>query len=300
MRRKDNDCSLKQILYKSTKMTTPVKQYQNVSYRELIQFSQQNPNRNRTLAPIEIHAPAEKEDPSLQSLGLNGYVSLSLNPTGLLSTLLCVSDPSSYSASHKNSRQQEISELVTALQLETDNLKNTSLMRKRKKIYELLGACFNGAILQEKDYLDLYHGFEAMRGIQFIMIKEAVQEKTEDQVIVYENGLKGEIFFSSTPSLWKADQPVWVVDYKGNWVAIPMDVSARPIKSYVGEWLEDMEQRGWIVQWPEVDATKTELVGMLSTLSSWKETDKKLSKETLALRMGKYQTLAVFTKWLKA
>lgn len=278
-------------------MTTPVKQYQNVSYRELIQFSQQNPNRNRALAPIEIHTPTPKEDPSLQSFGMNGYVSISMNPVGLLSVLSCINDPGYYSACQKNNRQQMNTDLVTALQQETDELKNSSLSRKRKKIYELLGVCFNGGLLQDKDYLDLYQGFDAMRHIQFIMMKETVQEKTEDQDQEYESGLKGEIFFSSNPSLWKAEYPVWVVDYKGNWVAVPVDLSARPIKEYVGEWLEQMEHHGWIVQWPEIDATKTELVAILSQTPTWKENDKKLSKETLSIRLGKQQSLRVFDQW---
>lgn len=278
-------------------MTTPVKQYQNVSYRELIQFSQQNPNRNRALAPIEIHTPAPKEDPSLESFGMNGYVSLSMNPTGLLSVLSCIMDPSYYFGCQKNDRQRMNAELVTTLQQETDELKHGALSRKRKKIYELLGTCFNGGLLQDKDYLDLYHGFEAMRHIQFIMMKETVQEKTEDQEQEYESGLKGEIFFSSNPSLWKSEYPVWVVDYKGNWVAIPMVVTAVPIKEYLGSWLEQMEQNGWIVQWPEVDATKTELVAILSQQPTWKDTDKKLSKETLAIRLGKQQSMRVFDQW---
>lgn len=289
--------NLKICILLSYKMTTPVKQYQNVSYRELIQFSQQNPNRNRALAPIEIHTPAAKEDPSLQSIGLNGYLSLSMNPVGLLSILACIQDPGYYSACQKNNRQQMITDLVTALQLESDDLKNGPLSRKRKKIYELLGVCFNGGAMEDKDYLDLYYAFDVLRHIQFIMIKEAVQEKTEDQEQEYESGLKGEIHFSSPPSLWKAEHPVWIVDYKGNWVAVHMDLNTPPIKEYVGEWLEQMEQQGWIVQWPEVDATKTELVSILSQLPTWKETDKKLSKETLALRLGKQQSMRVFHQW---
>lgn len=274
-------------------MTTPAKKYQNVSFRELLQFSQQNPNRNRALAPIEIHAPVAKEDPSLQSFGMNGYVSISMNPVGLLSVLLCIMDPSHYSASQKNNRQQMLSELVTALQQQTDELKNTSLSRKRKKIYELLAACFNGAPLQDKDYLDLYHGLDAMRHVQFVMLKEAVQEKTEDQEQQYESHLKGEIFFSSDPCTWNAEYPVWVVDYKGNWVAVPVDLIAKPIKEYLGKWLEQMEEKGWVVQWPEVDSTKAELVAILSQTPTWKETDKKLTKEVLAMRLGKQRALHV-------
>jgi hypothetical protein len=35
-------------------MTTPVKQYQNVSFKELLSYSENNPNRTRTLDSIEI------------------------------------------------------------------------------------------------------------------------------------------------------------------------------------------------------------------------------------------------------
>ena len=60
----------------------------------------------------------------------------------------------------------------------------------------------------------------------------------------------------------------------------------------------DMESRGWIVQWPEVEATKVELVERLSALPSWQETDRKQLKEVLAVRLGKALTLQRFHSWV--
>lgn len=280
-------------------MTTPAKQYQNIAFKEIMMYSQQNPNRHRILEPIEIHVPKTIEDPSLASFGLNGYVSTTMNPSGILSVLACVMDPAYYSLCQKNNRQLMITELATRLQTEIDELKQTAIARKRKKIYELIGNAFNGSLVQDKDYLDLYQGIHYLRHIQFILLKEAVQEKTEhhDEALANNDGFKGEIYFSSNPSTWKRDVPIWIADYKGHWVAVPVDVSTQHIYSIVGDWLCEMEERGWVIQWPEVEGTKTELVEILSRSTEWKEEDKKRTKEVLACRLGKQQVLREFQKW---
>lgn len=280
-------------------MTTPVKQYQNIAFKEILAYAQHNPNRHRILAPIEIQTSPLTEELSLNSFGLHGYVSTNMNPTGVLSVLSCIMDPSYYSLCQKGNRQQLIIDLATALQTEIDELKHTSISRKRKKIYDLIGIAFNGGALQDKDYLDLYQGLHYLRNIQFVLIKEAVQDKTENQEI-QDHGFKGEIHFSSDPSTWKREVPVWVVDYKGHWVAVPVDVDADSIYDSLGDWLCSMEKNGWIVEWPEMEATKIELVHILSADADWKETDKKLTKEVLAGRLGKKQTLAGFQKWKHA
>jgi hypothetical protein len=280
-------------------MTTPAKQYQNIAFKEIMFYSQQNPNRHRILEPIEIHVSRAVEDPSLASLGLHGYVSTNMNPSGVLSVLACVIYPAYYSLCQKNNRQLMITELATSLQTGIDELKQTAIARKRKKIYELIGSAFNGSPLQDKDYLDLYQGIHYLRQIQFILLKEAIQEKTEhhDETLTNNDGFKGEIHFSSNPSTWKRDVPIWIVDYKAHWVAVPVDVSTEHIYSMAGDWLCEMEQRGWVIEWPEVEGTKTELVDILSRSADWKEDDKKRTKEVLACRLGKQQVLRQFQKW---
>jgi len=109
--------------------------------------------------------------------------------------------------------------------------------------------------------------------------------------------LKGEVVFSSDPYLWKKDRPVWIADYRTRWIAIPSAKHSESIVTLLASWILQMEQTGWIVQWPEIEGTKTELVEQLSVLPSWQPSDKSLKKDTLAARLGKIKTMNVFTTW---
>jgi hypothetical protein len=279
-------------------MTTPVKQYQNVSFKELISYSENNPNRNRNLDSIEIVSVKPSQETSLDKLGLKGYNAFNLNPSGIMSLFACISDPSTYSLSNKGARLQQIIELTTKLQEQTDELKNTALSRKRKKIHDLIGASYNGTPFEDKDYLDLFTGISFMRNIHFVLMKSAVQENIEEGEKQYDSALKGEVVFSSDPSTWKQGNTVWIADYRARWVAIPTESNAQDLHKIIGTWLSNVEQTGWMVQWPEVDGTKTEIVEQLSILPTWQITDKKLTKDILAARLGRANTIKLFTKWM--
>jgi hypothetical protein len=279
-------------------MTTPIKQYQNVSFKELISYSENNPNRSRALDSIEIQSVKPIQETSLDKLGLKGYTAFNLNPTGIMSLFACITDPSTYSLSNKGSRLQQIIELTTKLQEQTDELKNTSLARKRRKIHDLIGASFNGSAFEDKDFLDLFSGISLMRNMHFVLMKSAVQEDIEEGEKKYDSSLKGEILFSTDPSTWKRDNPIWVADYRARWVAIPSEQSSQDLHKIIATWLTTVEQTGWIVQWPEVDGTKAEIVDALSILPTWQATDKKLSKEVLASRLGRANAVKVFSKWM--
>jgi|UniRef100_A0A6C0DVZ8 hypothetical protein len=279
-------------------MTTPIKQYQNVSFKELISYSENNPNRNRTLDSIEIQSAKSLQETSLDKLGLKGYTAFNLNPSGIVSLYACISDPSSYSLSAKGARLQQIIEYTTKLQEQTDELKNTSLSRKRKKIHDLIGASYNGTKFEDKDYIELFTGISLMRNIYFVLMKSAVQENIEEGEKQYDSSLKGEIVFSSDPTNWKQEYPVWVVDYRARWVAIPSEQHAQDLHKILANWLSTIEQTGWIIQWPEADGTKIEIVEQLSLLPTWQQTDKKLTKDVLGARLGRANCIKVFTKWM--
>ena len=137
-----------------------------------------------------------------------------------------------------------------------------------------------------------------MRDTHFVLMKSAVQENVEEGEKQYDSSLKGEIVFSSDPSTWKRDNPVWIADYRSRWVAIPSENHAQDIHKVLATWLSTVEQTGWIVQWPEVDGTKVEIVEQLSILPTWQQTDKKLNKDILAARLGRANAIKVFTKWM--
>jgi hypothetical protein len=279
-------------------MTTPIKQYQNVSFKELISYSENNPNRNRTLDSIEIVSAKPSQETSLDTLGLKGYTAITLNPTGIMSLFACIQDPSNYSLSTKNARSQQIIEITTKFQEQTEELKNTSMARKRKKIHDLICAAYNGTTFEDKDYLDLFAGLSHMRNINFILMKSAIQEDIEEGEKQYASSLKGEVIFSSDPSTWKQENAVWVADYRARWVAVPIEQTAYDLHKLLATWLSTIEQTGWVIQWPIIDATKTELVEQLSVLPTWQVTDKKLTKDVLASRLGRANAIKVFTKWM--
>ena len=81
-------------------------------------------------------------------------------------------------------------------------------------------------------------------------------------------------------------------------MAIPSENNAEDAKKIIGTWLSNSEQGGWIVKWPEIDGTKTDIVEQLSLLPNWQVTDKKLTKEILSARLGKYNTIKLFTDWM--
>lgn len=278
-------------------MTTPIKQYQNVSFKELISYSENNPNRNRTLDSIEIQSAKSSQETSLDKLGLKGYTAFNLNPSGIMSLYACISDPSSYSLSAKGARLQQIIEYTTKLQEQTDELKNTSLSRKRKKIHDLIGASYNGTTFEDKDYIELFTGISLMRNINFVLMKSAVQENIEEGKKQYDSSLKGEIVFSSDPSNWKQEHPVWMADYRARWVAIPSEQHAQDLHKILANWLSTIEQTGWVIQWPEAEGTKVEILEQLSQLPTWQQTDKKLTKDVLGARLGRANCIKVFTKW---
>lgn len=280
-------------------MTSKPKVYQNYRFDELIAFSKQNPHRARALAPIGVFTAQSdaSQETTFSGYGLDGYTVYDLQPTGLLSMLVCMEDPQAYSLSTPSIRIQQTIEYCTQLQQKTDELRNGPLARKRKKIYELLAAIYNESTkLEEKDYLDLFHALEYFKGCHFILMNRVVQESMEtDQK---EENKKSQIQFSSNPICWKRNQPIWIADIRCRWIAIPTDTSVE-LHTQLHSWLPHMESREWEIQWPEVEGTKTEMVEQLSALSTWQETDKKLTKDILAVRLGKHRALALFEKWNK-
>ena len=229
----------------------------------------------------------------MEGFGLHGYTLYDLLPTGLLSMIACMEDPHAYAFSTPAIRAQQAIEWCTRLQQRTDELRNGPLARKRKRVYELLGAIYNeSTTLEEKDYTDLFQAMEALQEAHFVLMNRAVQESMESDAKDQVNRLA----FSSSPLTWKRDRPIWIVDSRCRWMAVPTD-TAECLGSVLASWLPFMAEKGWIIQWPEVEGTKAEVVEQLVALACWQETDKKLTKDVLATRLGKEKTLERFRRW---
>ena len=270
------------------------KTYQNVSFNELITFSEQNPNRSASLKMEEVK---DTDDNNLQKIDLPEYVSTVAEPAGILGICTCITDPNYYYMAPQNVRIQLLIDLTTSLQQKTDELKTTAIARKRKKIYDLIGAAYNKSSMTDKDYLDLVQGVSMLSNIQFILIKESTQVDSVDNA--YDSSLKGEIMFGTNPIHWNKECPIWIIDYRGQWVAMPHTVTQEHIYTIIHDWITNIQQKGWIVHWPEIDETKTELINKLSMFPDWQETDRKFTKDQLSVRLGKLNTLRIFKSFAK-
>lgn len=307
-------------------MTSKPKVYSNYRFDELIAFSQQNPHRSRRLSPMEFgrgdKSRKEREKEGRQEIeekeggheeknisGWAGYTVQTVEPSGLLSMVVCMEDPHAYALSTPFIRAQQVMDVCTRLQERTEELKNGPLLRKRKRIYELLGALYHGTtVLEEKDYADLFLALEVFQDAHFIRLHRTVQDRMEgtggsvkktEGVTTRAQQLQQPqeaytLSFSSSPLLWKKERPVWLVDSHGRWIAIPTD-TVQPMMEGMGKWLRSVEEKGWKIEWPESEGSKTEIVEQLTTLGVWTEGDKKLTKDILAVRLGREKTLRRFT-----
>ncbi len=283
----------KVLEHSKLRMTDNNTKYKNVAFNELITFAKENPNKTHKLNSIEIKQVAKTNNLSLDTLDLTGYVSNNLTPSGVLSLFAFINDPDSYSIISSATKSQLISNLATKLQEETDKLKNTHLSRKRKKLHDLIGAAYDSPVMDDKDYFDLFNGLSYMCNTNFILLKSANNDTIQNNST---SEYKGEIHFSSDPSNWKYDTPIWIADYRARWIA--STDNKEHIRKILPTWISTIEQKGWVINWPEVDGSKEEIVEKLSTFPTWSITDKGLKKEILSKRLGKASVIQIFTKWM--
>jgi hypothetical protein len=278
-------------------MNTNTTKYKNISFNELNDCIKNNPNKNHKLSSIEIKPIIKSQYNSLESLGLKDYNSFNLTPSGILSMFTYILHQDTYSILPLSSKSTIISELATTLQQKTDELKNTHLSRKRKKIHDLIGASYNSPVMDDKEYLELFNGLSFLTNNNFILLKSTTNDDTKLDLTEFSgSGYKGDIYFSSDPNNWRKETPIWIADYKGRWIATTESYD----KTYIllPTWLLYCEQNGWIIQWPEIDGTKEYIIEQLSLLPTWNLADKSHKKEILSKRLGKSKVLELFTKWI--
>lgn len=267
--------------------------HQNVSVAQLFEWLSKNPNKNHSLTPIEVQFPKEedKEEHTLDSLNLSQFTATAMNPSNVLGIFHWVADPM-YALSLPNARAAMLREFATAQQLKTETLQGTSLARKRKRLHDWISELIStGSIKEESskknEWIEFYSVMAIMQEVQLILVRRQTTEEGEE---VVGSGYKGEVSFATNPTLWTASKPVYIADYRGRWIATPVDTATYLSGSAVSIWLGSLESSGWTVEWPESDGTKETIVGELNKLPTWNATDSKLKKEVLAKRLGKVHT----------
>uniref|UniRef100_A0A6C0K4L0 Uncharacterized protein n=1 Tax=viral metagenome TaxID=1070528 RepID=A0A6C0K4L0_9ZZZZ len=274
-------------------MSSQQKTYQNVSIAQLLEWSQKNPNRGHELPPIQIQAAAtEDHGSSLKGMYLPTYSAIPVsNPIGIFAW---IRDPmfADASASVKNTI---IRDLVTKLQTDCETLAGSRFARKRRRIIDGIGAVFHGLPpLKDEEFRDVLCACAHLSQINLVFVRDATQLEENAETKVEEFGhAKGSVSFSSNPSSWSRETPIWLIDSHGRWLASPVDDT--PFATLFLHWLDEMGSNGWIIEWPQVDATKDYIVEELKRHPTWKASDSKLLKGDLAIRLGRIQVLQAFS-----
>ena len=261
--------------------------HQNVSAAQLFEYLSKNPNRNHSLTPIEFQLPKEEdEEHTLDALNLSQFTSTAMNPSNILGIFNWIADPM-YSLSLPNSRAAMLREFATKLQEKTEHLQGTSLARKRKRLHDWISAIIGSNSIKEEEWNDFYSAMATMQEVQLILVRRQTTEEGEE---VVGSGYKGEISFATNPTLWTASKPVYIADYRGRWMATPVDTATYLSGTIVSIWLGSLESSGWTVDWPDADGTKEAIVNELNKHPTWNTTDSKLKKDVLAKRLGRVHT----------
>jgi len=271
----------------------PPKVYQNVSIQQLTDWSATNPYRNHSLAPIKIQTGIAAEDrgTSLASIGLPSYRAIPLQD--MLHVFEWMRNPL-YADASVGVRSSLVRDLATTFQTEADTrLGGSPYARKRRRIYDGIGALLHGAPLKDDDRTDVIGALAHLSELQLLLVKQpttvepvVITDQAGNSVITETPDELPSVLFSSPPTSWSSSKPTWVVDWHGRWVGVSEE-SEQSLLS----WCLGLEPAKWSVKWPIVEATKEAIVQELSTTASWKATDSKLKKDVLALRLGRIRVL---------
>ncbi len=273
--------------------------YQNVSFSELCNYIKTNKYSDKSLKYIETFSAKEEKESELDSMGLTGYRAFSLEPSGIISALAFIENPSEYMLMTKADKINTLSNITTQLQTSTDILKNSHLNRKRKKVYDLIGNVYNGTqINEDQDIKDLFSCVSYIKNINFLLIKTNIQESIEKSIEISNSSHKGYVYFSSNPINWKRETPIYVIDYRCRWIAYQHAAANNSIHNHIAPWLLFTQGNGWTIEWPELDMTKTAIVAELSKEITYNPSDNSLLKDILSERLSKIKTLRVFTNWI--
>ena len=253
-------------------MSSQQKTYQNVSIAQLLEWSQKNINRGHELAPIKIQAAAtEDHGSSLKSMHLSSYSAIPVpNPIGIFAW---IRDPMFADASAPV-KTTIIRDLVTKLQTDCETLAGSRFARKRRRIIDGIGAVLHGSPpLKDEEFRDVLCACAHLTQINLVFVRDAAQLEENAETKTEEFGhAKGSVSFSSDPSSWSQDTPIWLVDSHGRWLANPSDDT--PFAGQFLHWLDEMEE--------------------LKRLPTWKASDSKLLKGDLAVRLGRIRVLQAF------
>jgi hypothetical protein len=196
----------------------------------------ENPNRGRTVSPIEIRVCSDTQEGETEvgPASTGGWVPTPLEPPGPVSLWLWKTDPEFRAGTAQVRRtilRDQILKITERVEQELRGVK-----WQRKKVGEQLAAQQTAAVSPPMDTPELDRGLAHLFGYQKVVVDEAGKKVR---------------FFPADPRTWSTELPVWAGTTGAR------AVLHRPGEGAVGHglarWLQDRESEGWAVDWPIAD-----------------------------------------------
>ncbi len=206
----------------------------------------ENPNRKRSVLPIEIRILSDTQEGEEAPATLpGGWVPTPLEPPGPVSLWLWKTNPEYRAAGAPVRRtilRDSLLELGTRVDAELRGAKWS-----RKKVQEQLAAQQTSAVSPPMDTPELDKGLAALIGVQIVQVDEANKKVR---------------FVPSDPRTWSAEFPVWGSTAGAR--AVVHRQGEESVGKDLARWLGDREGEGWKIAWPEAEGTVEELKSKLA------------------------------------
>jgi hypothetical protein len=206
----------------------------------------ENPNRKRTVLPIEIRVLSDTQEGEEAPATLpGGWVPTPLEPPGPVSQWLWKTN-AEYRAGTAQMRRTILRDALLEIGARVDaELRGAKW--SRKKIHEQLAAQQTAAVSPPMDTPELDKGLAALIGVQIVQVDEANKKVR---------------FVPPDPRTWSAELPVWGATTGAR--AVLHRQNEESVGEGLAKWLGDRESEGWKIAWPEADGTIEELKSKLA------------------------------------
>jgi hypothetical protein len=239
---------------------------------QVVQWTQTNPSRLNSLGPIEIRLKSDTDETATVVNGPGGTVATPLDPPGPVSFYLWHTDPM-YRGGTQLLRRQILREaLVEYNQKITEGCKGHRW--SKKKILEQLAAQQSANVSPPQDTPELDDALCYVLNFQKFILDDV-----HKRVYQYPRDLRE----------WSSEVPCWMTAL-GTRCLLHLPGERHLTKGIAG-WLSALEEDGWRIEWPTVEAKVDDLKAACESLGL-KPRGEKPKKEDWSALLGKARAIS--------
>ena len=244
----------------------------------LIAILETNPNKDKTLPPIDIKVRSDTQEGENVPKTLCGWVPTPMEPPGPLAVVLWKTNPE-FRAGTPSVKRTILRETILKL-LERIDSELKGHKWSKKKVIEQLNQQQSADISPPQNTRELDNALAHLYEVQFVVIDEAnkkIQWIPEDV------------------RQWTPDRPVWGISLGSR--AIFHNTNETSVGDNLALWVSSRETDGWKIYWPVADGTLEEIKSrLLNTHSKISSRIEKPKKADYAITLGKAEAIRHLTE----